>query len=111
VEVFGRRIPHETIRQAIGVLVMSATIVFTATFVLLRMTPYSLDQVLFEALSAFGTVGLSTGITPLLPPEAKAVLALCMYVGRLGPMTLGAALAVRSRVRMIQYPEERPIVG
>ena len=111
VEVFGRRIPHETIRQAIGVLVMSATIVFAATFVLLRMTPYSLDQVLFEALSAFGTVGLSTGITPLLPPEAKAVLALCMYVGRLGPMTLGAALAVRSRVRMIQYPEERPIVG
>jgi potassium uptake TrkH family protein len=111
VEVFGRRIPHDTIRQAIGVLVMSATIVFAATFVLLRMTPYSLDQVLFEALSAFGTVGLSTGITPLLPPEAKAVLALCMYVGRLGPMTLGAALAVRSRVRMIQYPEERPIVG
>ena len=111
VEVFGRRIPHDTIRQAIGVLVMSATIVFAATFVLLRMTPYSLDQVLFEALSAFGTVGLSTGITPLLPPEAKAVLALCMYVGRLGPMTLGAALAVRSRVRMIQYPQERPIVG
>ena len=111
VEVFGRRIPHDTIRQAIGVLVMSATIVFAATFVLLRMTPFSLDQVLFEALSAFGTVGLSTGITPLLPPEAKAVLALCMYVGRLGPMTLGAALAVRSRVRMIQYPQERPIVG
>ncbi|MFD4009311.1 TrkH family potassium uptake protein [Brachybacterium paraconglomeratum] len=111
VEVFGRRIPHDTIRQAIGVLVMSAAIVFAATFLLLRMTPYSLDQVLFESLSAFGTVGLSTGITPSLPTEAKAVLALCMYVGRLGPMALGAALAVRSRVRMIQYPEERPIVG
>ncbi|MBB5830577.1 TrkH family potassium uptake protein [Brachybacterium aquaticum] len=111
VEVFGRRIPQETIRQAIGVLVMSASMVFLATFLLLRMTPFSLDQTLFEALSAFGTVGLSTGITPLLPPEAKVVLIACMYIGRLGPMTLGAALAVRSRVRMIQYPEERPIVG
>ncbi|MGP9539466.1 TrkH family potassium uptake protein [Brachybacterium sp. AOP43-C2-M15] len=111
VEVFGRRIPHETIRQAIGVLVMSATVVFLATFLLLRMTPYSLDQTLFESLSAFGTVGLSTGITASLPTEAKWVLIVCMYVGRLGPMTLGAALAIRSRVRMIQLPQERPIVG
>ncbi|MGO1226158.1 TrkH family potassium uptake protein [Brachybacterium sp. AOP42-C2-15] len=111
VEVFHRRIPRDTIRQAIGVLVMSASVVFLATFLLLRMTPYTLDQTLFEALSAFGTVGLSTGITTSLPEEAKWVLILCMYVGRLGPMTLGAALAVRSRVRMIQLPYERPIVG
>ncbi|NMA78640.1 MAG: TrkH family potassium uptake protein, partial [Actinomycetales bacterium] len=81
------------------------------TFLLLRMTPYTLDAVLFEALSAFGTVGLSTGITPHLPEGAKWVLIACMYVGRLGPMTLGAALAVRSRVRMLQLPRERPIVG
>lgn len=111
VEVFGRRIPQETVRQAIGVLVMSATVVFLATFVLLRITPHTLDQTLFEVLSAFGTVGLSTGITAALPDEAKWVLTLCMYVGRLGPMTLGAALAVRTRVRMIQLPYERPIVG
>lgn len=111
VEVFHRRIPHETIRQAIGVLVMSATVVFLATFLLLRMTPYTLDQTLFETLSAFGTVGLSTGITTSLPDEGKWVLILCMYVGRLGPMTLGAALAVRTRVRMLQLPYERPIVG
>ncbi|WP_193103456.1 TrkH family potassium uptake protein [Brachybacterium sp. FME24] len=111
VEIFGRRIPHETIRQAIGVLVMSATVVFLATFLLLRMTSFSLDQTLFEVLSAFGTVGLSTGITQALPPEAKWVIIACMYVGRLGPMTLGAALAVRSRTRMIQFPQERPIVG
>ncbi len=111
VEVFGRRIPHETIRQAIGVLVLATAVVFAATFLLLRMTPYSLDETLFESLSAFGTVGLSTGITPNLPPDAKVVLIACMYVGRLGPMTLGAALAVRSRVRMVQLPQERPIVG
>src|SRR5699024_1579478 len=76
-----------------------------------RITTYTLDQVLFEALSAFGTVGLSTGITTALPDEAKWVLTACMYVGRLGPMTLGAALAVRSRLRMVQLPYERPIGG
>lgn len=111
VEVFGRRIPQETIRQAIGVLVMSAATVFLATFLVLRMSTFTLDQTLFEVLSAYGTVGLSTGITTLLPTDAKWVIILCMYVGRLGPMTLGAALAVRSRVRMVQLPKERPIVG
>lgn len=111
VEVFGRRIPHETIRQAIGVLVLSASVVFLAVFVLLRMTPFTLDQILFEVLSAYGTVGLTTGITTELPTDAKWVVIACMYVGRLGPMTLGAALAVRTRLRMIQLPYERPIVG
>ncbi|GAA1483199.1 TrkH family potassium uptake protein [Brachybacterium fresconis] len=111
VEVFGRRIPHETIRQAIGVLVMSATVVFVSVFALLRMTSFTLDQSMFEVLSAFGTVGLSTGITSVLPTEAKWVIIACMYIGRLGPMTLGAALALRHRTLMIQLPYERPIVG
>ncbi|HIY23473.1 MAG TPA: TrkH family potassium uptake protein [Candidatus Brachybacterium merdigallinarum] len=111
VEAFGRRIPHGVIRQAIGVLVLSATVVFAATFLLLQMTPFTLDQTLFEALSAYGTVGLSTGITEHLPAEAKVVIIACMYVGRLGPMTLGAALALRSRVKMVHLPQERPIVG
>jgi trk system potassium uptake protein TrkH len=111
VEVFGRRIPQETIRQAIGVLVMSASVVFVATFLTLQLTPFSLDQVLFEVLSAFGTVGLSTGITPHLGDVATYVLIVCMYLGRIGPMTLGAALALRSRSRVVRLPHERPIVG
>ncbi|MCG7309655.1 TrkH family potassium uptake protein [Brachybacterium sp. ACRRE] len=111
VEVFGRRIPQETIRQAIGVLVMSASVVFIATFLTLQLTPFSLDQVLFEVLSAFGTVGLSTGITPHLGDAASYVLIVCMYLGRIGPMTLGAALALRSRSRVVRLPSERPIVG
>ncbi|MFE5775811.1 MULTISPECIES: TrkH family potassium uptake protein [Brachybacterium] len=111
VEVFGRRIPQETIRQAIGVLVMSASVVFIATFLTLQLTPFSLDQVLFEVLSAFGTVGLSTGITPHLGDAATYILIVCMYLGRIGPMTLGAALALRSRSRVVRLPSERPIVG
>lgn len=111
VEVFGRSIPQETIRQAIGVLFMSAAVVFVATFVMLRLTPFAMDEVLFETLSAFGTVGLSMGITADLPTPAKYVIIACMYVGRIGPMSLGAALALRSRARRVRLPEERPIVG
>lgn len=111
VETFGRRIPHETIRQAIGVLVMSASVVFLATFVMLSLTPFTLDEVLFEVLSAFGTVGLSTGITPHLGDAGTYVIALCMYLGRIGPMSLGAALALRSGTRFVRLPQERPIVG
>lgn len=111
VEVFGRRIPHDVIRQAIGVLALSVAVVMTASWVLLRITSFTLDQVVFEVLSAYGTVGLSTGITPELSEPAKHVVTLCMYVGRIGPMSLGAALALRSRKRVVRLPEERPIVG
>lgn len=111
VEVFARRVPPAVIRQAIAVLALSATIVFAATFAMLQLTRTSLDQVLFEVLSAYGTVGLSTGITPTLPDDAKYVLIACMYVGRVGPMTLGAALALRERRRLVRLPEDRPIVG
>lgn len=111
VEVFGRRIPQETIRQAIGVLALSSAIVFISSIMLLHLTPYTLDQVLFEVLSAFGTVGLSTGITASLDTPAKWVLIICMYIGRIGPMSLGAALAMRESKRVVRLPSERPIVG
>lgn len=111
VEVFGRRIPQDTIRQAIGVLVLGVTVVLVGTFLVLRMTSFTLDQAVFEVLSAFGTVGLSTGIMAELPSPAKYVIIACMYIGRLGPVTLGAALALRSRTRMVRFPAERPIVG
>lgn len=111
VEVFHRRIPHETIRQAIAVLVMSVAVVFAATLLMLELAHFTLDQTVFEVLSAYGTVGLSTGITPELPTPAKYVLIACMYLGRIGPMTLGAALALRERTRVVRLPTDRPIVG
>ncbi len=111
VEVFARRIPQETIRQAIGVLALSSAIVMCASLLMLRLTPYTLDEVLFEVLSAFGTVGLSTGITAELTTIPKYVLIVCMYVGRIGPMSLGAALAMRESKRVVRLPVERPIVG
>lgn len=111
VEVFHRRIPHETIRQAIGVLALSSAVVLTATLLMLRLSPFSLDECLFEVLSGFGTVGLTTGITSDLPTPAKYVIIAAMYVGRIGPMSLGAALALRETKRVVRLPLERPIVG
>ncbi|WP_407919318.1 TrkH family potassium uptake protein [Devriesea agamarum] len=111
VEVFNRRIPQETIRQAIAVLVVSAVVIFVATWMMIRLTGLSLDRTIFEVLSAYGTVGLSTGITHTLPEAAKYVLIVCMYAGRVGPMTLGAALALRQRTKVVRLPAERPIVG
>lgn len=111
VEVFHRRVPHDTIRQAIAVLVVSVLITLTATWLLLRFSEYSLDRIVFEVLSAFGSVGLTTGITPYLPTAGKYVIIACMYLGRIGPMTVGAALALRTNRRIVRFAEERPIVG
>lgn len=111
VETFGRRIPPETLRLAVAVAFVGATAVGAATLLLLEITGLPLDVVLFEAISAFGTVGLSTGITPDLPDTGKYVLAALMFVGRTGTMTLAAALALRDRRRVIRFPEERPIIG
>jgi len=111
VEAFGRRIPQETLKVAIAVSLIAATIVLTASLLLLAMTRLSLDQVLLEVISAFATCGLSTGITPTLPTPARYVLAVLMFVGRTGTMTLAAALALRNRRRVIRLPEERPIIG
>ncbi|WP_221653160.1 TrkH family potassium uptake protein [Actinotalea ferrariae] len=111
VEAFGRRIPRETLRLAVAVVFVGATAVLLATLALLEITGLSLDVVLFEVISAFATVGLSTGITPDLPAEGKYVLSALMFVGRTGTITFAAALALRDRRRVIRYPEERPIIG
>ena len=66
---------------------------------------------LFETISAFATVGLSTGITADLPPAGQVVLVVLMFVGRVGTITVATGLALRSRQRPYRYPEERPIVG
>ena len=111
IEASRRRIPPATLRLAITVTMAGALLVGVATLVMLVITGLSLDVVLLEVISAFATTGLSTGITPSLPDEAKYVLSLLMFLGRTGTMTLAAALALRERSRMFRLPEERPIVG
>lgn len=111
VNVGRRRIPASNQRQALAIVLLGVGAVAIATFVLLAITSYRLDVVLFEVVSAFATVGLSTGITGSLPPEADLVLVVLMFAGRIGPLTLASALALRDRNRRFELPEERTIVG
>ncbi|HET9139040.1 TrkH family potassium uptake protein [Actinophytocola sp.] len=111
VHALGRRITGDVVRQAVTVALLGVGAVIAGTLVLLLTTAHRLDAVLFEAVSAFGTVGLSTGITAGLPAVAQLVLVVLMFVGRLGPITLGSALALRERARRFERPKERPIIG
>lgn len=111
VKIYGRTIPQGTMRVAISVIMMGATLVLVATGLLLAISGASLDRVLFETISAFATVGLSTGLSAELPPSGVYVLSVLMFAGRVGSITLAAALALRQRRQLFHYPEERPIIG
>ncbi|GLY15358.1 potassium transporter Trk [Kineosporia sp. NBRC 101677] len=106
-----RRIPATNQRQALAIALLSIGAVVGATFALMLMTAYTLDEVLFEVISAFATVGLSTGITADLPVQGHVLLVVLMFAGRIGPLTLASALALRERNRRYDLPEERTIVG
>ncbi|MDN6795030.1 MAG: TrkH family potassium uptake protein, partial [Propionibacterium sp.] len=110
-EAFDRRIPVNVVRLAVAVTLIGVSMVCLSVVLLLTLTDLTLDVILFETISAFATVGLSTGITPTLPAGAKYVLAALMFAGRTGTMTVAAALALRERRRVIRMPEERPIIG
>lgn len=109
--IFRRRIPPVTVRHSLAVIVLSIGTIFVATQALLLGDPVDLMAAVFETTSAFGTVGLSTGITPGLSSVSLVVLSLVMLAGRVGPTTFAAAFVVRERRRAHRYPEERPIVG
>ncbi|MFC7456059.1 TrkH family potassium uptake protein [Brachybacterium sp. GCM10030267] len=111
VTVFGKRLSRAVHRQAITVIVLALGLVAAATIVLMVLTDFTLDEILFEVFSAFGTVGLSTGITADLPRSAQLVLVALMFIGRLGPITAASALALRPRQLLYDLPKERPIIG
>jgi len=111
VEVRGRSLSRDTIRRATGITIGAVSALSLVFGLLLVTEQLPFLNLLFEAVSAFGTVGLSTGITPHLSVPGKLSIILLMYVGRLGPLTL--ALAMRSRLSRlpIEYPQARVIVG
>jgi trk system potassium uptake protein len=111
VTAFGRRISAEVQRQALAIVILAVGTVASATIVLLTVTNLPLGVLLFEAVSAFATVGLSTGITPSLPPAALWVLIVLMFLGRVGTITVATAFVLRRTRARYRYPEERPIVG
>jgi trk system potassium uptake protein len=111
VNAFDRRIDSRVQRQALTVALLGVAAVVGATLLIVETTRLPLADVMFEVTSAFGTVGLSTGTTTDLPALSQLVLVLLMFVGRLGPITFAAALALRDRQRLHELPEGRPIIG
>lgn len=109
--MFKRRFGHAIERQALTVASLALLLVLGATMFITSVTRLPLHDVLFETISAFATVGLSTGITADLPPSALIVLILLMFIGRVGTITAATALALGGLSRQYRYPEENPIVG
>lgn len=107
-----RTLPESVGRQALALAVAGAAVATFGVAALRMLDPqFSADQVVFEVLSAFGTAGLSTGITALLSGPSQCILCLIMYLGRIGPVTLVAALATNTVNKHFSYPEERPYIG
>ena len=111
VNIFGKRLSRAVHRQAITVVLMAVAAVIAGTALIMFLSGEDLDKTLFEAISAFATVGMSTGITASLPDSAQIVLVVLMFLGRIGPLTLGSALALRERRILYELPKERPAIG
>ena len=112
VEAFGRRIGEHNQRRAISVVVLAAVLVLGGGYLLVALSPHIPPRdAMFEAVSAFATVGLSTGVTAKFTEPGKYLLIFLMFVGRVGPITLFAALASRRRPVYYHYPKEDVLVG
>ncbi|HOC69044.1 MAG TPA: potassium transporter TrkG [Candidatus Hydrogenedentes bacterium] len=111
VELHRRTIPTETVYKAFTVLCLSLGVVIVFTLVLLVTETKPFMDVLFETVSAFGTVGLSTGLTSELSSAGRIVIMILMFIGRLGPLTVTyAMLPTHARVNY-KYAEERIMIG
>ncbi len=93
-------------------MLFAISIISLGIFLLTVFEPrFSLLQISFEQVSAFATVGLTTGITPQLGIEGKIIILLTMFIGRVGPLTIAYALLRQSRANAYKYPEARVMVG
>lgn len=111
VTLFHRRISNEIIKKSFVVGFISIIFIGMVTIIMLGTEKEAFIKIFFEVVSAFGTVGLSTGITPFLSDIGKLLIIFTMYVGRLGPLTVGMAVLQDQEQLRIRYPEERIFVG
>jgi trk system potassium uptake protein len=111
VNMFGRRISEDSQRQALTVALVGVGVLAASTLTLMTLGDTSLTAAAFEAVSALSTVGLSTGVTTDEGSPTRIVLVVLMFIGRLGPVVLAAAIVLRSRPNMFRFPSERPLIG
>lgn len=111
VTMLKRRLPSSLIQRALTLTIAAITLIIISTVGILFFEDYSLKEVFFEVISAFGTVGLSTSITSALSTPSKIILIVTMFIGRIGISTLSVAIAMRSVVDKMTYPEETITIG
>jgi trk system potassium uptake protein len=110
-KAFDREIPFEQIFRGITLLVLSLVLIVIVFFILSITETFPSIKILFETISAFGTVGLTTGITPDLSIFGKVVIIFLMFIGRLGPLTLTMALAKTQQISKYRYPKDSIRIG
>ncbi|MDA1188638.1 MAG: Trk family potassium uptake protein [Chloroflexi bacterium] len=109
--VFGRRISHRIVYRAGAVAGLYAVLIFLGAFVLIITEEFNFREILFEAVTASGTVGWTTGITSELSQAGRITLTVLMFVGRLGPLTLAYMLGQRAKEPLYEQPESEVAIG
>lgn len=107
VNIFYRKITDRAIKKVMALIAASLSFLIVMIFILLLTEPFGFQRIIFEAFSAYGTVGLSMGITSQLSAIGKFIIIILMYLGRVGPLTLIFALSELSMKTSYNYPEER----
>jgi trk system potassium uptake protein TrkH len=111
VNVADRRLPRSIQRQALTLISLSTFTILLSTIAIVSGTGMQTDRVLFDVVSATATVGLSTGAVQEFPAWAQLWMTVLMFVGRLGPVVVASALALRITQRHYELPKERPLIG
>ncbi|MDD3283358.1 MAG: potassium transporter TrkG, partial [Candidatus Cloacimonetes bacterium] len=109
--MYNRKIAISNFREATSLIILSSGIIFLVVFGLFMVESFPFEKIIFEAISAFGTVGLSMGITDKLGAAGKLLITILMYIGRIGPLTLIYALSMRKREPKVTYAEEKIAIG
>lgn len=111
VNAFNRRLEEDAVKRAAAIVTINMALALGASLVIMLIQPLSLTDTLFEAFSAIGTVGMTTGITRQLLPASRILIAVLMYCGRLGSMSFALAFTQQKRMVPVQNPEEKISVG
>lgn len=111
VNIFKRKVSQDIIKKVMALIAISAATLAFLIFLLFLFEPFSFERIMFEATSAFGTVGLSMGITPWLSPVGKIIIIILMYLGRVGPLTLIFAISETKAKVDFHYIEEKIGIG
>lgn len=111
ITVFKKRLEEKTARQASAVVVTYILVLCVAIMIMCALEPFSMTAIVFEAVSAMGTVGVTMGITPELSVASKYVIILLMYAGRIGGLTLMLTLAEKRKQVAVKRPSEQVLIG